>query len=84
MFSVSVSVAALAAVLVALAALRLLQKQAGGRPSVQRLVRCAVIAAVYVVLCLVLAPFSYGAVQVCASPRPSACCLFLGRNTSWA
>lgn len=64
MFSVSVSVAALAAVLVALAALRLLQKQAGGRPSVQRLVRCAVIAAVYVVLCLVLAPFSYGAVQV--------------------
>ena len=64
MFSVSVSVAALAAVLVALAALRLLQKQTGGRPSVQRLVRCAVIAAVYVVLCLVLAPFSYGAVQV--------------------
>ena len=64
MFSVSVSVAALAAVLVALAALRLLQKQAGGRPPVQRLVRCAVIAAVYVVLCLVLAPFSYGAVQV--------------------
>ena len=64
MFSVSVSVAALAAVLVALAALRLLQKQAGGRPSVQRLVRCAVIADVYVVLCLVLAPFSYGAVQV--------------------
>ena len=54
MFSVSVSVAALAAVLVALAALRLLQKQTGGRPSVQRLVRCAVIAAVYVVLCLVL------------------------------
>ena len=64
MFSVSVSVAALAAVLVALAALRLLQKQTGGRPPVQRLVRCAVIAAVYVVLCLVLAPFSYGAVQV--------------------
>ena len=26
--------------------------------------RCAVIAAVYVVVCLVLAPFSYGAVQV--------------------
>ena len=64
MFSVSVSVAALAAVLVALAALRLLQKQAGGRPPVPRVVRCAVIAAVYVVLCLVLAPFSYGAVQV--------------------
>ena len=32
--------------------------------SVKRLVRCAVIAAVYVVVCLVLAPFSYGAVQV--------------------
>ena len=31
--------------------------------SVRRLVRCAVIAAVYVVVCLVLAPFSYGAVQ---------------------
>ena len=32
--------------------------------SVRRIVRCAVIAAVYVVVCLVLAPFSYGAVQV--------------------
>ena len=32
--------------------------------SVKRLVHCAVIAAVYVVLCLALAPFSYGAVQV--------------------
>ena len=32
--------------------------------SVTRRVRCAVIAAVYVVLCLALAPFSYGAVQV--------------------
>ena len=32
--------------------------------SVRRLVRCAVIAAVYVVVCLVLSPFSYGAVQV--------------------
>ena len=32
--------------------------------SVRRLVRSAVIAAVYVVVCLVLAPFSYGAVQV--------------------
>lgn len=32
--------------------------------SVRRLVRCAVIAAVYVVVCHVLAPFSYGAVQV--------------------
>ena len=32
--------------------------------SVKRLVRCAVIAAIYVVLCLALQPFSYGAVQV--------------------
>ena len=32
--------------------------------SVHSLVRCAVIAAIYVVLCLVLQPFSYGAVQV--------------------
>lgn len=30
----------------------------------KRLVRAAVVAAIYVVLCLVLAPFSYGAVQV--------------------
>ncbi len=30
----------------------------------KRLVRCALIAAVYTVLCLALAPFSYGAVQV--------------------
>ncbi len=34
------------------------------RSSTARLVRCAVIAAVYVALCLVLQPFSYGAVQV--------------------
>ena len=32
--------------------------------SVRKLARCAVVAAIYVVLCLVLAPFSYGAVQV--------------------
>lgn len=32
--------------------------------SVRTVVRCAVIAAVYVALCLALAPFSYGAVQV--------------------
>ncbi len=30
----------------------------------KRLVRCALVAALYVVLCLALAPFSYGAVQV--------------------
>lgn len=32
--------------------------------SVKRLVTCGLIAALYVVLCLALAPFSYGAVQV--------------------
>lgn len=32
--------------------------------SVRKLARCAVIAAIYVTLCMVLAPFSYGAVQV--------------------
>ena len=64
MFSVTVFFAAVAAILIAFAALRLLQKQAGGRFSPRRLSRCAVIAAVYVALCLVLAPFSYGAVQV--------------------
>ncbi|PWM58918.1 MAG: QueT transporter family protein [Subdoligranulum variabile] len=63
MFSVTVFVAALAAVAVAFLALRLLP-QGSGRAPVQGLVRCAAIAAVYVVLCLVLAPFSYGAVQV--------------------
>lgn len=36
---------------------------AGARRT-KRMVRCALIAAVYVVLCLVLQPFSYGAVQV--------------------
>ena len=63
MFSVTVFVSALAAVAVAFVALRLLP-QGSGRAPVQGLVRCAAIAAVYVVLCLVLAPFSYGAVQV--------------------
>lgn len=63
MFSVTVFVSALAAVAVAFLALRLLP-QGSGRAPVQGLVRCAAIAAVYVVLCLVLAPFSYGAVQV--------------------
>lgn len=31
---------------------------------VQKLARCAIVAALYTVLCLVLAPFSYGAIQV--------------------
>ena len=33
-------------------------------PSVRKLVRCGVVAAIYVVLCMALQPFSYGAVQV--------------------
>ena len=32
--------------------------------TVRKLARCAVVAALYVALCLGLAPFSYGAVQV--------------------
>ena len=32
--------------------------------STKKLVRCAVVAAIYAVLCLVLAPFSFGAIQV--------------------
>lgn len=52
------------ALVVAYLAVRFALPRAEGHASVQRLVRCAVIAAVYVVLCLVLAPFSYGAVQV--------------------
>ena len=43
-------------------------------PSVRKLVRCGVVAAIYVVLCMALQPLSYGAVQVrvaealCLSP----------------
>ncbi len=33
-------------------------------PSVRKLVRCALVAAIYVVLCMALQPLSYGAVQV--------------------
>lgn len=53
-----------AAVLAAYLGLRFALPRADRRASTQRMARCAVIAAVYVVLCLVLAPFSYGAVQV--------------------
>ena len=52
------------AIVAAFLAVRLALPRTDGHVSVQRLVRCAVIAAVYVVLCLVLAPFSYGAIQV--------------------
>lgn len=61
MYIVILSVVAIVA---ALLAVRLALPRTDGHVSVQRLVRCAVIAAVYVVLCLVLAPFSYGAIQV--------------------
>ncbi len=57
-------IASVAAVLAACVAVRLALPRNDSHASVRRLVRCAVIAAVYVVLCLVLAPFSYGAVQV--------------------
>ena len=58
-----------AAVLAAFLGVRLaLRRQPAGAPPRQdrtaRLVRCGMIAAVYVVLCLALQPFSYGAVQV--------------------
>ena len=61
MYIVILSVVAIVA---AFLAVRLALPRTDGHVSVQRLVRCAVIAAVYVVLCLVLAPFSYGAIQV--------------------
>lgn len=61
MYIVILSVVAIVA---AFLAVRLALPRTDGHVSVQRMVRCAVIAAVYVVLCLVLAPFSYGAVQV--------------------
>ena len=60
-----------AAVLAAFLGARLAQRrQPAGAPAAPRqdrtarLVRCGMIAAVYVVLCLALQPFSYGAVQV--------------------
>lgn len=59
-----IAILSVAAIVVACLAVRLALPRAEGHASVQRLVRCAVIAAVYVVLCLVLAPFSYGAIQV--------------------
>lgn len=59
-----IAILSVVAIVAALLAVRLALPRTDGRVSVQRLVRCAVIAAVYVVLCLVLAPFSYGAIQV--------------------
>ena len=53
-----------AALVVAGLAVRFALPRTEGHSPVQRPARCAVIAAVYVVLCLVLAPFSYGAIQV--------------------
>jgi len=59
-----IAILSVVAIVAALLAVRLALPRTDGHVSVQRLVRCAVIAAVYVVLCLVLAPFSYGAIQV--------------------
>ena len=50
--------------------------------TVRKLARCAVVAALYVVLCMALQPFSYGAVQVrvaealCLLPVFGACLLY--------
>ena len=57
---------AIVVVILALAAGYFLNRNTAGQSSVRTraMVRCAVIAAVYTVLCMVLAPFSYGAVQV--------------------
>ena len=59
-----IAILSVVAIVAAFLAVRLALPRTDGHVSVQRLVRCAVIAAVYVVLCLVLAPFSYGAIQV--------------------
>lgn len=59
-----IAILSVVAIVAALLAVRLALPRTDGHVSVQCLVRCAVIAAVYVVLCLVLAPFSYGAIQV--------------------
>ena len=59
-----IAILSVVAIVAAFLAVRLALPRTDGHVSVQRLVRCAVIAAVYMVLCLVLAPFSYGAIQV--------------------
>lgn len=59
-----IAILSVVAIVAAFLAVRLALPRTDGHVSVQRLVRCAVIAAVYVVLCLVLAPFSYGVIQV--------------------
>ena len=59
-----IAILSVVAIVAAFLAVRLALPRTDGHVSVQRLVRCAVIAAVYVVLCLLLAPFSYGSVQV--------------------
>lgn len=59
-----IAILSVVAIAAAYLAVRLALPRTDGHASVQRMVHCAVIAAVYVVLCLVLAPFSYGAIQV--------------------
>lgn len=59
-----IAILSVVAIVAAYLAVRLALPRTDGHASVQRMVHCAVIAAVYVVLCLVLAPFSYGTIQV--------------------
>ena len=64
---VSVGVPAAAAALAVVLAVFLLRAPAGAPAapvSARRVARCAMVAALYVVLCLALQPLSYGAVQV--------------------
>ena len=49
-------------------------------PSVRKLVRCGVVAAIYVVLCMALQPLSYGAVQVRVA-EALCCCPVLVLST---
>ena len=62
-FSLPMS-AGLAAVLVILLALWALRPGTGWSMSTHKMVRCALVADLYTALCLLLAPFSYGAIQV--------------------
>ena len=52
----------------AIAGIRLAMDRKATKPSTTRTARVAMVAAVYVVLCLVLAPFSFGAVHLIAQP----------------
>lgn len=66
MSPVMICVLLVVALLVAYLGARLALRRENVSPSgsTRRMVRCALVAAVYAALCLVLTPFSYGAVQV--------------------